>query len=197
MADVVLAGVGGQGNVLSARILAETAMRAGYRVKTSEVHGMAQRGGSVICMVRWGEEVHSPLIPRGRADFLMVYELLEGLRYLEYLRPGGTALVNVYRLDPLPVLRGDATYPEEALDVIRGAAGKCLVLKARDLAVEAGSARAVGTVMLGALSVFLDLPLRAWEESLRERVPSRALEANLRAFRLGRGEAGAGASGQA
>jgi indolepyruvate ferredoxin oxidoreductase beta subunit len=184
--DVVLAGVGGQGNVLSARILAETAMRAGYRVKTSEVHGMAQRGGSVICMVRWGEKVYSPLIPRGRADFLLAFELLEGLRFLEYLRPEGTAVVNDYRLDPLPVLRGDATYPDEALDLIREAAGKCLVLRARDLAVEAGSARAVGAVMLGALSTFLEFPVRAWEHSLRERVPPKALEVNLRAFDLGR-----------
>lgn len=188
MPDVLLAGVGGQGNVLSARILAETAMRAGYQVKTSEVHGMAQRGGSVVCMVRWGEDVHSPLIPRGRADFLLAYELLEGMRFLDYLRPGGTALVNEYRIDPLPVLRGDAAYPEDALDHIRGAAGKCVVLRARDLAVEAGSARAVGTVMLGALSVFLEFPAQAWEDSLRKRVPSRVLEANLRAFELGRKE---------
>jgi len=188
--DVVLAGVGGQGNVLSARILAETAMRAGYQVKTSEVHGMAQRGGSVVCMVRWGEEVYSPLIPRGRADFLLAYELLEGLRFLEYLRPGGTAVVNDYRLDPLPVLRGDADYPEDALDLIQEAAGKCVVLRARDLAEKAGSARAVGTVMLGALSVFLQFPEITWEESLRQRVPPRALEANLRAFELGRKAAG-------
>ncbi|MBC7253880.1 MAG: indolepyruvate oxidoreductase subunit beta [Actinobacteria bacterium] len=188
--DVVLAGVGGQGNVLSARILAEAAMRAGYRVKTSEVHGMAQRGGSVVCMVRWGEEVYSPLIPRGRADFLLAYELLEGLRFLEYLRPGGTAVVNDYRLDPLPVLRGDAAYPEDALGLIREASGKCVVLRARDLAEEAGSARAVGTVMLGALSVFLQFPRTAWEDSLRQRVPPRALEANLRAFEMGRKAAG-------
>ncbi len=186
MTDVILAGVGGQGNVLSARILAETAMRAGYSVKTSEVHGMAQRGGSVVCMVRWGREVYSPLIPRGRADFLLAYELLEGLRFLEYLRPGGTVLVNEYRLDPLPVLRGDAAYPEESLELLREAAGNCVVLRARDLATEAGSTRAVGTVMLGALSAFLEFPDNAWEESLRERIPPKALEANLRAFVLGR-----------
>ncbi len=161
-------------------------MRAGFEVKTSEVHGMAQRGGSVICTVRWGEEVHSPLVPRGKGDFLLAYELLEGLRFLEYLRPGGTAVVNDYRLDPLPVLRGDAAYPEDALDRIREVAGRCLVLRARDLAVKAGNARAVGAVMLGALSVFLDLPLRAWEQSMRERVPPKALEVNLRAFELGR-----------
>lgn len=187
MADVVLAGVGGQGNVLSARILAEVAMQAGYDVKTSEVHGMAQRGGSVVCMVRWGDEVHSPLVPLGRAGFLLAFELLEGLRYLEYLCVGGTAVVNDYRLDPLTVLRGDARYPEDALEIIRTRAGDCVVLDARELAARAGSPRALGSCLLGVLSRFLDFPEEAWDGALRSLVPKRALEANLRAFALGRG----------
>lgn len=186
MADVILAGVGGQGNVLSARILAETALAVGYDVKASEVHGMAQRGGSVICMVRWGEKVLSPLIPRGRADFILIYELLEGLRFLEYLKPGGTAVVNDYRLDPLSVLRGDAVYPEDALENIRSAAGRCLVLRAREMAAEVSSPRVLGSVMLGALSGFLDFPVGAWEDAVRRLVPPRAREANLRAFDMGR-----------
>jgi len=186
MADVILVGVGGQGNVLSARILAETALLAGYDVKTSEVHGMAQRGGSVICTVRWGEKVYSPLIPEGRADYLLAFELLEGLRYLVYLRPGGTAIVNDYRLDPLPVQRGDAAYPQDALDVIRSRAGKTLVLEALEVAKAAGDRRAVGTVILGALSRFLEFSVPAWEETIRRLVPSRAVEVNLRAFAMGR-----------
>ncbi|MBC7247497.1 MAG: indolepyruvate oxidoreductase subunit beta [Actinobacteria bacterium] len=189
MADVVLAGVGGQGNVLSARILAEVAMQAGWDVKTSEVHGMAQRGGSVVCMVRWGEEVHSPLIPRGRADFLLAFELLEGLRYLEYLRAGGTAVVNDYRLDPLTVLRGDARYPEDALELIRARAGECVVLDAREAASRAGSPRAIGSCLLGVLSRFLAFPEEAWDGALRRLVPSRALQSNLEAFAMGRGKA--------
>ncbi|MEW6555691.1 MAG: indolepyruvate oxidoreductase subunit beta [Actinomycetota bacterium] len=186
MADVLLAGVGGQGNVLSARVLAEAALSMGYDVKTSEVHGMAQRGGSVVCMVRWGEKVHSPLVEVAKADFLLAFELLEGLRFLHFLGGEGTAIVNDYRLDPLPVLRGDAVYPEGALGFIRAYAARTLEMDARELAVRAGNARAAGSCLLGALSRFLDFPEGVWEESIRGAVPSRAVEVNLKAFALGR-----------
>lgn len=172
--------------MLSARVLAEAALRMGYDVKTSEVHGMAQRGGSVICMVRWGERVHSPLVPEGRADYLLAFELLEGLRFLRYLSGEGTAIVNDYRLDPLPVLRGDAEYPRDALESIRAYAARTVVLDARSAAAEAGNPRAAGSVMLGALSACLDFPGDAWEEAIASTVPSRAVEVNLRAFSLGR-----------
>ncbi len=185
MPDAVLAGVGGQGNVLSAKVLAETALRMGYDVKTSEVHGMAQRGGSVICMVRWGERVHSPLVPEGRAAFLLAFELLEGMRFLRYLSGEGTAIVNLYRLDPLPVLRGDAEYPQEALQVIRACAARTLEMDARAMAAEAGNPRAAGSVLLGALSVHLDFPQDAWREAIVSSVPSKAVEVNLRAFSAG------------
>jgi len=184
--DVVLAGVGGQGNVLSARVLAEAALLMGYDVKTSEVHGMAQRGGSVVCMVRWGEKVHSPLIEVAKADFLLAFELLEGMRFLRYLGSGGTAIVNDYRLDPLPVLRGDATYPEGALETIRTYASRTIELDAREMAAQAGNARAVGSCLLGVLSLYLEFPHSVWEESIRGFVPSKAVEVNLKAFALGR-----------
>ncbi len=171
--------------MLSAKVLADTALRMGYDVKTSEVHGMAQRGGSVVCMVRWGEKVHSPLVPEGRADFLLAFELLEGLRYLRYLSGEGTAIVNLYRLDPLPVLRGDAEYPQDALDSIRAYAARTLEMDARDMATEAGNPRAAGSVLLGALSVLLDFPQDAWREALVSNVPSKAVEVNLRAFSAG------------
>jgi indolepyruvate ferredoxin oxidoreductase beta subunit len=186
MADAALAGVGGQGNVLSARVLAEAALSMGYDVKTSEVHGMAQRGGSVVCMVRWGEKVHSPLIPRGKADFLLAFELLEGLRYLDYLAEEGTAVVNDYRLDPLPVLRGDAAYPENALQVIRSSAARSVEIDGREMAESAGNPRTVGSCLLGALSAFLDFPVNIWEEALMRLVPPKAVEVNIKAFTLGR-----------
>ncbi len=186
MTDVLLAGVGGQGNVLSARVLAEAALSMGYDVKTSEVHGMAQRGGSVVCMVRWGEKVHSPLIEVAKADFLLAFELLEGLRFLHFLGAGGTAIVNDYRLDPLTVLRGDAIYPEGVMGFIRAYAARTLELDARELAAQAGNARAAGSCLLGALSVFLDFPDGVWEESIRGSVPSKAVEINLKAFALGK-----------
>jgi indolepyruvate ferredoxin oxidoreductase beta subunit len=184
--DVVLAGVGGQGNVLSARVLAEAALSMGYDVKTSEVHGMAQRGGSVVCMVRWGEKVYSPLIEVAKADFLLAFELLEGLRFLRYLGGEGTAIVNDYRLDPLPVLRGDAVYPEGALGDIRSYAARTVELDAREMAAAAGNPRAAGSCLLGALSTFLEFPMDMWEESMRKSVPSKAVEVNLKAFALGR-----------
>lgn len=183
---MILAGVGGQGNVLSARILAETALAMGYDVKTSEVHGMAQRGGSVVCMVRWSEKVHSPLIPLGKAQFMLAFEMLEGLRYLEYLANDGTAIVNNYRLDPLPVLRGDAVYPGNALEIIRSCASRAVELDAGGMAAEAGNSRAVGSCLLGALSVYLEFPVDAWEEAISDFVPPRAREVNLKAFALGR-----------
>ncbi len=186
MTDVVLAGVGGQGNVLSARMLAEVALSMGYDVKTSEVHGMAQRGGSVVCMVRWGEKVYSPLIEVAKADFLLAFELLEGLRFLRYLGGEGTAIVNDYRLDPLPVLRGDAVYPEGALGDIRSYAARTVELDAREMAAAAGNPRAAGSCLLGALSTFLEFPMDMWEESMRKSVPSKAVEVNLKAFALGR-----------
>lgn len=190
MTDVVLAGVGGQGAILTARILAETALSAGYDVKTSEVHGMAQRGGSVVSMVRWGEKVYSPLIPVGGADFILTFELLEGLRRLEYLSDEGTAIVNEYRIDPLPVLRGDAQYPEDALNSIRAYVAHLVELDARRMAADAGNPRALGSVLLGALSVFLDFPSSAWEQAINRFVPAKAREVNLKAFALGR-ESGA------
>lgn len=176
--------------MLSARVLAETALAMGYDVKTSEVHGMAQRGGSVICMVRWSEKVHSPLIPMATADFILVFELLEGLRYLEYLAQEGMAIVNDYRLDPLPVLRGDDTYPDHALEIIRSYASRVLEFNARGLAAEAGDVRAAGSCLLGALSAFLEFPEDAWQEAISSLVPSRVREVNLKAFTLGRKRAG-------
>lgn len=186
MADVILAGVGGQGAVSTARILAETALMMGFDVKTSEVHGMAQRGGSVVSMVRWSERVYSPLIPLGRADFLLAFELLEGMRQLKYLSDKGTAVVNDYRLDPLTVLRGDAEYPREAVDGIRSYAHRTVVMDARDLARQAGNPRAAGSCLLGALSVYLDFPTDTWEEAIYRFVPAKAREVNLRAFAMGR-----------
>jgi indolepyruvate ferredoxin oxidoreductase, beta subunit len=186
MPDVVLAGVGGQGCILTGRILAETALAIGHDVKTSEVHGMAQRGGSVVCMVRWAAEVHSPLIPTAAADFILAFELLEGLRFAPYISRQGTAIVNNYRLDPLPVLRGDETYPEDALDRIREVVHRLQVVEARELAIEAGNARSTGSVLLGALSYFLDFPVEAWENSILRFVPGKAQDVNLKAFALGR-----------
>lgn len=185
---MVLSGVGGQGVILASRVLAETALEAGYDVKTSEVHGMAQRGGSVVSMVRWSEKVFSPLVPAGKADFLVAFELLEGWRETGFLSQEGIIVANDHRIDPLPVARGDMDYPSGLKEKLIRRARKCLVLEARKLALEAGNVRTAGICLLGGLSVFLDLPAEAWRESIARLIPSRFLEANLKAFALGREE---------
>lgn len=189
MADVIMVGTGGQGIILAAQITAEVAVRMGFDVKTSEVHGMAQRGGSVSSMVRWSEKVYSPLIPRGHADFMLAFEGLEALRTLGFLKPGGRIILNRYRLDPLPVLRGDARYPEDFEELVRGFAPDVVTIDAAALAREAGNARVVSAVMVGALSALLDFPTDVWEEVVRSLVPAKAVDANLKGFMAGRGVA--------
>lgn len=193
MADtttVMLAGVGGQGTILAADVLAKTAVAAGLDVKLSEVHGMAQRGGSVDTVVRFGRVVAAPVTDHGCADHLVAFEMVEAARQLPYLRPGGRLLVNSRIIDPLPVLIGDLAAPtgvEESL-VAEGA----IFLDAEQLACEAGSPKSANVVLLGALSTGLEFPKDLWAEVIGARVPAASLEFNLRAFDLGRRACGEG-----
>ncbi len=182
--SVLLVGVGGQGIISAAQVLAEAALDAGYDVKTSEVHGMAQRGGSVQSMVRWGEEVFSPLIPEGEAHYLLAFEMLEGLRHVRFLVPEGVMILNRVRIDPLPVLAGAAEYPQGIDALLTEKLPGTVVLDAAAIAEEAGNRRAAGAAMLGALSSHLEFSPDIWEHALRANVPKKALEANLRAFDL-------------
>ncbi len=182
--SVLLAGVGGQGIISAAQVLAEAALSAGYDVKTSEVHGMAQRGGSVQSMVRWGKEVFSPLIPEGEADHILAFEMLEGLRHVRYLTPGGIMIVNRVRIDPLPVLAGAAEYPPDIDLLLADKLPGTVVLDAADVGEQAGNRRAAGAAMLGVLSARLEFSPDVWEHALRRNVPAKALDANLRAFEL-------------
>ena len=188
--NVKLVGVGGQGILLATTLLAEAVLRAGHDVKTSEVHGMAQRGGSVFSDVRFGPRVYSPLIPEGAADILVGFEKLEAARYIGSLKPGGVAVVNDQVILPLAVTRGQAECPPDLAARLRQRAGEVEILDALGLAKQAGSPRAANTVLLGALSRHLDLPPAVWAEALRERLGAKLLEVNLRAFELGR-QAGA------
>lgn len=181
---VVLAGVGGQGTILAGDVLAKTAAAEGFDVKLSEVHGMAQRGGSVETFVRFGEKVFSPLIDRGMADHLIAFETIEAARTLVYLRPGGTLVVNSRTIPPLPVLTGQASVPE-GLEERLLAEGATFV-DAEALACEAGSPRSANIVLVGAASYRLPFSLETWERVVAERVPANTVEANLRAFHLGR-----------
>ncbi len=186
--DFLLVGVGGQGILLAGDILAQVGLRAGYDVKKAEVHGMAQRGGSVVSHVRWAEKVLSPLIGRGEVDYLLALEKLEALRYIEMLRPGGTALINDYAIPPLSVSTGKDAYPddERMRRVISEVTEDFHLLRGTKLAEELGEARAANVVMLGALSALLDVPPEVWLEVIAERVPERYAELNRRAFLRGR-----------
>jgi indolepyruvate ferredoxin oxidoreductase beta subunit len=187
--NFLVTGVGGQGALLASGILADVGVRAGYDVKKSEVHGMAQRGGSVTSTVRWGNVVYSPLIGQGEADYLLALEKLEALRYVEMLRPGGTAVVGDMGIPPLSVSSGDDVYPndEQVRRVLSQVTGDYHFIPSVRLAEDLGNARAHNVVLLGTLSTFIDdVPPEVWLQSIRERVPKRFVELNERAFYAGR-----------
>lgn len=184
--SILLAGVGGQGTITSANLLATALVFHGYDVKTSEVHGMAQRGGSVVSMVRYGTSVASPLVGLGEAEALVSSELLETLRYLQFLAPGGTVICSRSRVDPLPVLQGAAVYPEDVERRIAELVPEAVFVDAAAMAAGAGDSRAAGTVLLGTLSPLLPVGEGEWLKAIEKLVPRKALEANLGAFMAGR-----------
>ena len=184
--NVLLAGVGGQGVLLGSEVLAEVAGLAGFEVKKSEVHGMAQRGGSVVSHLRFGAEVFSPLISQGAADYLVSFERLETLRYLDFLHAGSVVLVNNQQIIPLPVGVGKAVYPADIEDRLRATGVRVCFVEGHALALAAGNAKAVNAVILGALSSIMSFAPALWEEALRHQLPARLLDLNLRAFALGR-----------
>jgi len=187
--NFVLVGVGGQGTILASDILAEVGLEAGFDVKKAEVHGMSQRGGSVISHVRWNrEQVFSPMVGLGEADILLAFEKLEALRFAEYLRPGGVAVVNDMELLPITVTVGGTPYPEDgALQrVVEALGGKLRRVPGEALAKEAGNVKAANVVLLGAISRLLPLPEEVWWRCLERRIPERFLELNRKAFQLGK-----------
>lgn len=184
--NILLVGVGGQGILLASEILSEAFMLAGFDVKKSEIHGMSQRGGSVVSHVRYGKEVHSPIVPEGEGDILFGFELMETYRYLPLLRKGGTVVANDLRISPPSVLLGQASYPDDLPDRIRTLFPDFLLVDGQHLAAEAGNVRAANTVLLGAVAKRLDIPDECWHKALERMVPSKALDVNRKAFQLGR-----------
>ncbi len=185
--NILLAGVGGQGTLLASEVLSEALMIAGHDVKKSEIHGMSQRGGSVVSHVRFGPKVFSAIIPEGGADILFGFELLESYRYLPWLKKGGKVVVNDLKIIPPPVAMGQAEYPADIPEKLRAAVPDAGVVNGMALAEQAGNLRTVNIALLGALSRELDIPEDAWQQALRNMVPERFLDANLKAFALGRG----------
>jgi len=186
--NFLLAGVGGQGTLLASDIVAEVGLYLGLDVKKSEVHGMAQRGGAVVSHVRWGEQVASPLCEKGTVDFFVAQEMLEALRWLEYLRPGGTAILSRHQMPPTSTVFGKDVYPddEQVLSALGQVAGKILVLDAVQVAESLGNRRTANSVLLGALSAELDVEPEHWLTIIESKVPERYKEVNRKAFLAGR-----------
>lgn len=182
--DLVIVGVGGQGTLLSSKIIGRMALDAGLFVKVSEVHGMAQRGGSVITHVRVGDIVYAPLVSKGGADYVVAFEELEGARSADFIKPGGVMIVNAQKILPMPVITGSAAYPEDPLVQIREV-HPVIALDALSTAVQAGDARAVNLVLLGVLAQKLPFEKKAWVEAITASVPQKTLETNLKAFEAG------------
>ncbi len=184
--SVIMVGVGGQGILLASEVLARAAMQAGFDVKTNEVHGMAQRGGSVMAQVRYGEEVHSPLILEGTATALLSLESIESLRAAHYLKDGGLAVVNTQRVIPVTVSSGAAKYPEDDAERVKKVFPKLKAIDAVAIAGELGNIRAANVVLLGALSLGLDLEMEHWAAALDGAVKPQFRELNQKAFEAGR-----------
>ena len=184
--NIMIVGVGGQGSLLASKLLGHLLMEQGYDVKVSEVHGMSQRGGSVVTYVRYGDKVASPVIDKGEADYIVSFELLEAARWTEYLRKGGRIVTSLQKINPMPVITGSALYPED-LDKKMEAKGILVdQLDALTLAEQAGSAKAVNIVLMGHLSRSFDFTLDEWMDAIEKSVPAKFLELNKKAFLLGR-----------
>lgn len=182
--NIVICGVGGQGIILASNVLCSVAFSEGLDVKKSEVHGMAQRGGSVITHVRFGKKVYSPLIEEGTSDFILAFERLEALRYLPYLKENGIMIVNDREIPPMSVLVGAVTYPQD-IDRRLKKRGETHFVDATSIAFELGNVRAVNIILLGVLSKFLNFKKQSWKEAIGKNVKERFVELNITAFNRG------------
>ncbi len=183
--NIMIVGVGGQGTLLASRILGAAAQAAGHQVKLSEVHGMSQRGGSVVTYVKYGEQVDSPIIEQGEADMIIAFEELEAYRNLPYLKKGGVLVVNTQKTNPMPVITGAAEYPAHILDSLREQGVRFVACDALALAKEAGNVKAVNVALIGVMAQNSELGRDIWDAALEKAVPAKFLELNKKAFELG------------
>lgn len=182
--NIMIVGVGGQGTLLASRILGKVAIKMGYDVKVSEVHGMSQRGGSVVTYVKYGDKVYSPIIDRGEADLILAFEMLEAYRAMPYLKDGGKMIANTQQMNPMPVITGAMKYPEN----IEKTMSEKINLQAVDAlsaAEEAGSFKAVNVVLIGLLAKSMDIDKEIWLDVIKETVPEKFIELNMKAFEMG------------
>ena len=184
--NIMIVGVGGQGSLLASKTLGSLLLAQGFDVKVSEVHGMSQRGGSVVTYVRYGSKVSSPVIDRGEADYIVSFELLEAARWMPYLKEDGQIVTNIQQIDPMPVITGAAEYPEDLVKKLNESGVKVDAIDCVKLAEEAGNVKAVNMVLMGRLSHYFDLPEEAWMAAMEENVPPKFMELNKKAFALGK-----------
>lgn len=187
--NIMIVGVGGQGSLLASKLLGHLLLTEGYDVKVSEVHGMSQRGGSVVTYVRFGDKVYSPIIDKGQADFIVSFEKLEAARYVEYLKPDGRIVTNTQEVDPMPVITGAMEYPADLVEKMESIGIAVDAMDCLSLADQAGSSKAVNIVLMGRLSRYFDIPEEKWQQAIADCVPEKFVDVNRKAFALGRGEA--------
>lgn len=182
----MIVGVGGQGTLLASRILGNALLAYGYDVRVSEVHGMSQRGGSVVTYVKYGEKDYSPVICRGEADIILAFEQLEAARWLSHLKKGGILITNTQRINPMPVVTGAAEYPGDITDKIKAKGISLIAADAQSLALSAGSEKTANVVLIGVMTKYLGVDDITVEKTIRELVPARFLDVNMKAYELGR-----------
>ena len=183
--NIMIVGVGGQGSLLASKLLGRLLVDEGYDVKVSEVHGMSQRGGSVVTYVKFGDKVYSPVIEEGEADFIVSFEKIEAARYIRDLKAGGTVIVNTQQIDPMPVIIGNAQYPSDILDEMKTKGVSVDAIDALSLATQAGSSKACNIVLMGRLAKYFDIPVEKWEAAVEKCVKPAFIEINKKAFDLG------------
>lgn len=184
--SIMIVGVGGQGSLLASRLIGNVLLQQGYDVKVSEVHGMSQRGGSVVTYVKYGDEVNSPVVTKGEADIIISFEQLEAARWLPYLKKGGHLITSTQKIDPMPVITGAAVYPEDIIEKIKAQGVDVIAVDALTLAEEAGNAKASNVVLMGVVSTKMPFDVKVWEQAVEQCVPAKFLELNKKAFALGR-----------
>ena len=183
--NIMIVGVGGQGSLLASKLLGRLLVDEGYDVKVSEVHGMSQRGGSVVTYVRFGEKVYSPLIAAGEADYIISFEKLEAARWAECLKAGGRIIVNTQEIDPMPVIIGNAEYPSGILEELKAKGVQVDATDALSIALQAGSAKAVNIVLMARLAKYFDIPYEKWISAIENTVAPKFADLNKKAFELG------------
>ena len=184
--SIMIVGVGGQGSLLASRLLGNVLLAQGYDVKVSEVHGMSQRGGSVVTYVKYGDKVYSPVVEKGEADAVISFEMLEAARCLPYLKKGGHLITSTQQIDPMPVITGAAQYPEDLAGKIKAAGVDLVAVDALALSEQAGTAKASNVVLMGVFASLTDFPEELWQSALEQCVPPKFLELNKKAFELGK-----------